>query len=262
MDGSDSTSLASSEARRILSARPCQLARSRIAETYEPREFNFPPSDCPDEYYPRSRIIDVFKEDNLLRNVSNCQCPDCRRDADASAAADNRYFDEDELLGEYATIYALLIWLCRPGLIGLFQRNSACLTSNSFLSGPQLDFLRRENVSSHGSLVREIIRTQFQFNIRALDARKPPVMLRREILPIKEDTEPKARGEFGRVYGFTIKHSEYRGRGFGAQQVSIFILLHSQERTTGRLPRNKKKSTLSVRHQDQQICTKNIQCPR
>jgi hypothetical protein len=213
MDVSDSRSLVRSDTER-LAPRHCQLAKSKIWEKRELRQFKFPPSDCPEEYFPRQRIIEVFKHDNCLLNVSTCPCPDCFRDAGVSEAADNQYMDEEELLGRYATIYALLIWLNRPGLIRLFQKNSTCLSSDNFLSSAQLGFLRHPDVLYHDTLIHEIVKGQFQFNVRMLEARKVPVLLKREVLPIKEDIVPKAKGEFGRVYGFSIPHSEYRGNGF------------------------------------------------
>jgi hypothetical protein len=213
MDESDSRGLLRSDTER-LAPKYCQIVKSKIWEKREFRHFKFPPSDCPEEYFPRKRIIEVFKDDNCLSNVSKCPCPDCFKDAAVSEAADNRYIDEEELLGRYATIYALLIWLNRPGLIRLFQKNSVCLSIDNFLSSAQLGFLLHPDVEFSKALIDDIVRGQYKFNVRMLEARKVPVWLEREVLPIKEDIVPKAKGEFGRVYGFSIPHSEYRGNGF------------------------------------------------
>jgi hypothetical protein len=182
------------------------------------------PHRSPTCYYPRSKILEVFKQDDCLAKVFHCECETCRRDKGVGHVADNEpYFDERELLGKYATIYALLVYLYRPGLIRFFRRKGVFLGGNSFLAESQLEFLRQENVAHADSIISEIFHDQYMFHIRTLEPVTEPLSIdRREVLPIEEDLQSKGHGGFGDVYTFRIQHEEYRGSEFKEKRVRKF----------------------------------------
>ncbi|KAL4974578.1 kinase-like domain-containing protein [Aspergillus desertorum] len=179
----------------------------------------------PDEWFPRRDIKKVFQTGDCLRRVYLCDCPDCRADfkVDPRVNPDNRLqtFDREELLDKYATVYALLIFSYRPGLIRSFQRHKKCLNGTDFFTADSLRFLIDEDVNSKKSIIDDVLRNQYRFQLRAIDRSREPLTLDpREILPIRQDRQQKGKGSFGQVYGFEFAYPEYRGQGL--QDISRF----------------------------------------
>ncbi|CBF87364.1 hypothetical protein AN9302.2 [Aspergillus nidulans FGSC A4] len=168
--------------------------------------------DADNDYFPRSRIMSVFTTDDCLRKVYFCDCPLCRQDF---RNPDNRRqtFDSQELLGQYATVYALLIYNYRPGLIRHFQRDRRTLDGTHFFTEDSLRFLDKEGVQLR-SIIQDILNNQYKFHIRVIDrSREPITMHRGEVLPIRQNMEQTGQGSFGQVYGFEFAYDEYRGQG-------------------------------------------------
>ncbi|KAL4812939.1 hypothetical protein BDW67DRAFT_188174 [Aspergillus spinulosporus] len=168
--------------------------------------------DADNHYFPRSRILSVFTTDDCLSKVYFCDCPLCRQDFRNS---ENRRqtFDPQELLGQYATVYALLICLHRPGLIRYFQKHRKPLSGTYFFTADSLQFLIDEGVQLL-SIIEDILHNQYRFQIRAIDrSREPFKMHPREVLPIRQNRQQAGQGSFGQVYGFEFAYDEYRGQG-------------------------------------------------
>ncbi|KAL4801853.1 kinase-like domain-containing protein [Aspergillus unguis] len=193
-------------------------------------------AECPEEYYPRSAILEVFNSGDNLRQVYFCGCSFCRRDfrLGPDASFDNRRetFDPEELLTKYATIYALLICYNRPGLIRYFQEHRTYLTGAAFLTRENLHFLVQKKVERQ-KIIDDILKYQYFFQVRAIDRSREPVTLDpREVLPIRQDANHRGRGSFGQVWGFEFAYDEYRGNGM--RHISRFVrkIFHDRSRDT------------------------------
>ncbi|KAL4734443.1 hypothetical protein BDV11DRAFT_212775 [Aspergillus similis] len=181
----------------------CMLTRERLYQ--EAR-------DAENHYFPRSRILGVFTTDDCLSKVYFCDCPVCRGDF---RNPDNRRqtFDPKELLDQYATVYALLICLHRPGLIRYFQKHRKPLSGTHFFTADSLHFLIDEGVQLR-SIIEDILHNQYRFHIRAIDRSREPITIHpREVLPIRQNMQQTGQGSFGQVYGFEFAYDEYRGQG-------------------------------------------------
>ena len=187
----------------------CDQARD-ILMTYEqtPRSLHLPRGPTP--YYPYSDIIKVLIENSLGKKVFLCKCLKCQKQAGLRDGIDNREsrWDEGELLGGFATTYALLIYLRCPGLISDFRQLSLSLDQN-YLSYEQLGFLANSVVLTAlqaRNIRTEILRTQYQFRVRKF-ARSNEITIvdEKETLPIYEDKDPAGKGDFGEVYPFDVR---------------------------------------------------------
>ncbi|KAL6234072.1 hypothetical protein BDW75DRAFT_231458 [Aspergillus navahoensis] len=186
--------------------------------------------------FPRSAIKSVFNTDDCLLRVYLCDCPFCRADfkVDPPVNPDNRHqtFDPEELLDKYATVYALLIFSYRPGLIRSFQRHRRWLNGTDFFTAGSLRFLIDEDVNGKKSIIDDVLRNQYRFQLREIDRSREPLTLDpREILPIRQDKQPKGKGSFGVVYGFEFAYPEYRGQGL--RDISRFARKIFRRDTTG-----------------------------
>lgn len=202
----------------------CEQARD-ILMTYEqtPRSQHLPRG--PTAYYPYSDIIHVLKEESRGQKVFLCTCLRCRKQAGLQGGIDNRVsrWDEGELLGDFATIYALLIYLRCPSLISIFRRNELSL-DKSYLSYEQLRFLDNCDVLTAlqaKNIRNEILRTQYQFRVRKFAKRNEITIVdEKETLPIHEDQNAAGKGDFGEVYLFNVR-SEYVDDSLKSLQVSL-----------------------------------------
>ncbi|KAL2820555.1 hypothetical protein BDW59DRAFT_164595 [Aspergillus cavernicola] len=170
----------------------------------------------PKYYFPRSAILEVFNRDDALQRVYLCQCDNCRNDAIGPDGIDHRpnTFHPEQLLGRYATVYALLITQKRAGLIRIFQENETYLNEGTILTRDNLRFLANANVSRRESIIAPILKDQYLFQIRKLTRTRVAVRIDpHEVLPIREDQERKGKGSFGEVFGFEFAYDEYRGEG-------------------------------------------------
>ncbi|PVH74945.1 kinase-like protein [Cadophora sp. DSE1049] len=158
-------------------------------------------------YFKHSAVVRILRE-FPVQDIFLCDCSNCHLYADVQGGVDNRraHFDEEELLGEYAAIYALLIVLRYPGLISVFRDNEAIL-GRSYMSDKQLGFLNQHNglTSNQPAIVREeILEHQHQFQVRQFIARTVVTKINEsEILPIHNETHV-GEGDFGAVYAFDV----------------------------------------------------------
>ncbi|KAE8452617.1 hypothetical protein EG329_013876 [Mollisiaceae sp. DMI_Dod_QoI] len=187
----------------------CERARD-ILMTYEqtPRSQHLPRG--PTAYYPHSDILHLLREESRGRKVFLCNCLRCQKQAGLQGGIDNRVsrWDETELLGKFATIYALLIYLRCPGLISIFRRNEISL-DKGYLSHEQLRFLDNYEILTAlqaANICNEIVRTQYQFRVRKFSKRNEITIIdERETLPIHEDHDAAGKGDFGEVYPFDVR---------------------------------------------------------
>lgn len=191
------------------------------------------PSDA--FYFSLTSIQEVLNcpgEGLTLRDLFLCSCSKCRRHAGVVGEDDNRIhgFTEaarQELLGPYSKIYALLIFIHRPGLIHRFREEGTVLEGTHFLNEGNLKFLFDEGLlrnAADSRVVRAaILEHQYKFLVRKLDARDEVTKISaREVLPICEDPKPKGRGSFAEVHGFEVQDDDYRGNEFKNRQVGRF----------------------------------------
>ncbi|KAK6582789.1 hypothetical protein PZA11_005197 [Diplocarpon coronariae] len=193
----------------------CEAARDNLLG-YEsiPQSYHLPRGPIP--FFASSSIErfmnakSVLDEDSWSKKVFFCDCSKCRKQAGLPGGVENRSnrWDQAALLGEFATLFALLIYLRCPGLIHVFRQHRLFL-GPMYLDGEQLtkclerckalEPIQMKNIRT------EILRTQYQFYLRKLGKSSDIAFIdEREILPITEDGNPAGEGSFGEVYSFDI----------------------------------------------------------
>lgn len=196
---------------------------------------SFPQSTLlpPDSFYfsltSIRQVLECPGEGLTLKDLFLCQCFSCRSHAGVKGEDDHRAHSlseatRQELLGPYAIIYALLIYVRKPGLIHRFREEGIILEGTHFLNEGNLGFLSEPGLLRDAREAR-VVRTaildhQYKFLIRKLDARDEVTKISaKEILPICEDLEPKGHGSFAEVHGFKVQDDDYRGNEFKNRQV-------------------------------------------
>ncbi|KAF2827275.1 kinase-like protein [Ophiobolus disseminans] len=208
----------------------CERARERLVGQQVTTCSNHLPRACPTSYFPRSRIVKVLT-DFPVQDIFTCDCQRCQRHADALTGGDYRKkgVEENELLGPYATIYGLLIFLGYPGLISIFQGYRITL-ENGYLNEGNLSCLDQCRTITPGQrlIIRdEILEAQYRFHVQDFLARKTVTTIgEKEVFPIQEDDVPIGKGDFGEVYAFKFP-DEYvdvslRSRQIGKYARKIF----------------------------------------
>lgn len=197
-----------------------------------PRSKHLPRGSTP--YFPRSGIIKILT-DFPVEKIFTCDCERCRHHADFRGGIDSRpqEVDKGELLGTYATIYALLIYLRFPSLISIFLRHKIFL-ANRYLSDDNLKCLDqcKALTPSQAQIIRgEILEYQYRFHVQTvLGSRKGiTAMSEEEIFPIEEDEEAVGKGDFGEVYAFCLP-DEYIDSGLKSRQVSCNLAWMSKSK--------------------------------
>jgi hypothetical protein len=212
---------------------PCELAERYLSNNEVQPVSDLLPGASPRWYIPRSRINALLAEEVAgvkLEEIFLCPCGRCIRDGGGRSDRSPHFnkLREQELRTDYATIYALLIYLRRPGLISLFQRHELKFLETRYLQ--EEDFVRlwkekREKIVDFEPLQKKVVRDQYSFHVRTL---KPysdvKVIPAKELLPIEEDPIPKGEGSFAVVRCFEFQHEEYRSKEFG--NVSIIPIRH------------------------------------
>ncbi|KAJ5020983.1 kinase-like domain-containing protein, partial [Bipolaris maydis] len=147
-----------------------------------------------------------------------CPCPRCTKDGgpvDYRSDCFNKLRDQ-ELREEYSLIYALLVYIRRPGLIQKFQKYELKLEGTKYLCDADFDSLRRERILDLELVQRKTLHHQYSFLVRTLRPASDIISIpARELLPIKEDAELKGEGTFAQVRCFEFQYDEYRSRDFG-----------------------------------------------
>ncbi|CAI6290402.1 unnamed protein product [Periconia digitata] len=172
-------------------------------------------------YIPARSIGALLKDQHrglTLEKIFLCPCNRCSQDGGSVDERLTHYnrLREKELRDEYAAIYALLIYIRRQGLIRKFQKHGLKLQDTRYLTESDLHVLSRERIADFQLLQRKVVDTQYSFLVRTL---KPfseiTAISPKEVLPIKEDLEPKGVGTFAEVRCFEFQDDEYRSREFG-----------------------------------------------
>jgi hypothetical protein len=210
----------------------CDQARTRlINEKVSPRS-NLLPRESPKYYFPIKVIRKVLEspaQGLKLEQLFLCRCSTCRRHAGMEGGLDhmNDSFSdetEQELLGPYAAIYALLIYIHRPGLIHRFRQKEIQLQGTNYFNEGNLSFLYEsgflDSVDEARGVQEEILEHQYKFLVRKLDARDEVTEISdKETLPIDEIEDPLGKGSFAEVHGFEFHDDDYLGDYFVSRQV-------------------------------------------
>ena len=199
----------------------CQRAREEISRCTADAKSAFFPEGAPVRYFPLSKIRKVFETNECLKKVFLCQCRECTRDSARNLGEREVLFDVADL-EPYMSIYALLVWHRRSGLIQLFLSERVNLDGKTFLNEQNLLFLRDFGVVDHVCIRDAILRDQYSFQVRAVEkCRQVTTISPLEVLPIVEDEKHRGQGAFGEVFGFHIPYDEYRGRSLRDHNVRI-----------------------------------------
>ena len=203
---------------------PCQIAKEYLEDSeVQPISECSPPGSA--SFYIPARKIKALFEDTLhsltTESLFLCPCEKCISDG-GSVESRSECFNcfnklkQRELKGEYTFIYALLIYVRRPGLIQKFQKYEIKLEGTKYLCDADFDKLRREGIPDLGLAQRKILQYQYSFLVRTLRPASDIISIpAKELLPIKEDIELKGEGTFAEVRCFEFQDDEYRSRDFG-----------------------------------------------
>jgi hypothetical protein len=198
---------------------PCVRARDILRKGRCEPVAKYLPRECP-QYYIPSRVIDeLFTAEPTglkLSEIYLCDCYRCEEDGGSQDSRRDKGYNKTELTGEYAIIYAVLIYIHRPGLITRLQQKQQMLVGTRYLQQGDLNFLLDEGINDADYAIRDILYEQYKFLVRTFEPRNditviPPY----ELLPIAEDLEAKGQGSFGEVRCFEFQDEKYRGKGFG-----------------------------------------------
>ncbi len=206
---------------------PCQVALDYLEQgEVKPVSECLPPGSA--SLYISARKIRALFEDKphgvTLEMMFLCPCSRCEQDGGSVDDRSPHYnkLREQELRGDYALIYALLIYIRRPGLIRKFQKHELKLQGTMYLRESDFEVLYPENILRLDMVRRKVVEKQYSFLVRAL---KPlsdiTAISHKELLPINEDPEPKGEGTFAEVRCFEFQDDEYRSREFGEVGIPI-----------------------------------------
>lgn len=203
---------------------PCTIALDYLEHSEVKPISECLPSGSASFYVPARKIRAMF-EDRLHGLTAEilflCPCARCIKDGGAVQYRSDCFnrLRQQELTGEYAHIYALLIYVRRPGLIQKFQKYEIKLEGTKYLSDVDFDNLRDEGISDLDLVQRKTLQNQYSFLVRTIRPASDIVSISaKELLPIKEDAELKGEGTFAEVRCFEFQDDEYRSREFGEVQ--------------------------------------------
>jgi serine/threonine protein kinase len=205
---------------------PCRLACEYLEKNEVEPVNEYLPSGSAPWYIPMPRIKALFEDepDGLkLESIFLCPCNRCERDGGLVEDRSTKFNNckERELRNDYAAIYALLIYIHRPGLIQIFQKYELKLSGTSYLREVDFLVLCNENLVDFDVIKRKVLRFQYSFLVRTLRSYSDITAIpSKELLPIEEDREPKGVGSFAEVRCFKFQDEEYRSQDFG--QASFF----------------------------------------
>ncbi|KAH7384518.1 kinase-like domain-containing protein [Pyrenochaeta sp. MPI-SDFR-AT-0127] len=207
-----------------LSKSSCELARERLLQQQVAPHSKHQPRGST-TYFPRSAII-KFLSEFPVRDILTCPCGRCDHYAGSQGSASDRraMLYEEDLLGQYATTYGLLIYLGYPSLIHFFMRQSISL-ENRLFSYEDLNFLDQCTTLTDlekQTIRQEILEYQYRFRVhRLLLTRTISTLSEKQVLPIKEEGTPVGRSYLGEVYAFTIS-KEYMDEDLKSRQIKRF----------------------------------------
>ncbi|CAN9204194.1 unnamed protein product [Alternaria alternata] len=200
---------------------PCTIALDYLEHSEVKPISECVPSGSASFYIPARKIKALFEDNShglTTELLFLCPCARCINDGGPVGYRSDCFnkLRQQELRSEYALIYALLIYIRRPGLIQKFQKYEMKLEGTKYLSDADFDGLHNERITDLELLQRKTLQTQYSFLIRTLRPASDMVFISaKELLPIQEDVEPKGEGTFAQVRCFEFQDDEYRSRDFG-----------------------------------------------
>lgn len=200
---------------------PCKVAQRYLQRNEVQPISECAPSGSASFYVPARQIKALFKDKPhglTTELIFLCPCMECIEDGGSIEYRSDCFnkLRQQELEGEYALIYALLIYILRPGLIQKFQKYEIKLGGTNYLRHADFDNLRREGITDLELVQRKTLQNQYSFLVRTLRPASDIISISaKELLPIEEDAEPKGEGTFAEVRCFEFQDDEYRSRDFG-----------------------------------------------
>lgn len=200
---------------------PCVVAHDYLEDNQVEPVSEYLSPGSPSFYIPARKIRALFEDktdDVTLERIFLCPCSTCERDG---GSVDDRetHFNKlrvQELQSDYALIYALLIYIYRPGLIRKFQKHERKLQGTDYLNYESFEVFQREDIHRLDALRKQVVEKQYSFLVRILKPRPDITAISpKELLPIREDATPKGEGTFAEVRCFEFQDDEYRCRLFG-----------------------------------------------
>jgi hypothetical protein len=201
---------------------PCRVALDYLERNEEKPINKYPPPGSTPLYIP-GRVVRALFQDKpdgvTLESIFLCPCYDCEHDGGSLADRTEVYLSDSrkrELSGDYALIYALLIYIRRPGLIRKFQKHEISLQRTAYLHKDNFAVLKQESIAGLEVVQRKILEKQYCFLVRKLKPCSDVTAISpMELLPIQEDEEPRGEGSFAEVRCFKFQDNEYRSPEFG-----------------------------------------------
>jgi hypothetical protein len=213
-----------------METQPCLAASDFLAQNEVEPVSECLPRGSASWYIPIQRIRSLFDGESAgpkLETIFLCPCNGCNRDGGSVDDRSTNFSSlrERELKNDYAAIYALLIYIHRPGLIRVFQKHELKLYGSNYLREDDFRVLSKEKLVDLGTITKRVLRHQYSFLVRTLRPYSditaiPP----KELLPIKESTNPKGEGSFAEVRCFEFQDEEYRSQDFGQASALLFTM--------------------------------------
>lgn len=208
----------------------CDQIGARLRHSEKLLNVRHKPRSAPETFL---KPVDVKKvlATGPVEELFLCPCESCCWYSNCSAERRRDNYRPKELMGAYATIFALLLMENCAALIYEFQKRE--ITLDQRLYQDHLNFLLplltpRWSETANTTVqiqVKElqtrILKRQHVLFARPLEVRDVQRELdAEEALPIDEDEQSKGKGGFGEVFAFRI-FEEYKGEGFKALNVRL-----------------------------------------
>ena len=201
---------------------PCTVALDYLEQSEVKPISECFPSGSASLYIPARKIKALFEDEPhglTTELLFLCPCVRCTRDGGSVEYRSDCFNKrrQQELRGEYALVYALLVYVRRPALIQKFQKYELKLEGTRYLCDADFENLRcYETIVNLELVQRKTLQSQYSFLVRTLRPASDIVSISaKELLPIKEDAELKGEGTFAEVRCFEFQDDEYRSRDFG-----------------------------------------------
>lgn len=197
----------------------CRVTAAALRQELKQNKLNvrYKPEAAPQNFITPLKVKSILKN-GPVQQLFLCSCSFCNDFSGCLAGERESRYQEDELAGPYATVFALLITENCAGLIYEFQKRKITLDKRIYRE--QLKFLESMLTERFGDeiqakdVVCRILQNQFKFYAQPFEIRNVEMEIEpEEALPIDEDEEPLGKGDTAEVFRFKI-WEEYKGSGY------------------------------------------------
>lgn len=201
----------------------CHEAASKLRTSLVPLRVKYKPNEAPQKFLTPSEVRSILQE-FPLKDIFLCPCSTCEKFSGYTADDRVRYYNEVDLLENYAPMMALLIVSNCAGLIYEFQQRQ--LRLDKPLQEDELAFMSELQINAELSEVetrkRLILDEQYSYTACVLNVDDVfQEVGSKEALPIEDDDDQVGKGAFGEVFAFKIMN-EYKGEGYRHMKASSF----------------------------------------